>query len=151
MCRFAPIAVLLALAAPAHAQSGNPLIGDWVIVQAVPAPWAAEARHDALAAQGKRRVDTAVSFTAREVASKDRALACKRALYEPTEVPADAIFQGNLPEPNPTAAARRLGFAKGDVRTVDMRCTRGLFSYYFLDRDTALTALDNVIYTLKRK
>ena len=82
--------------------------------------------------------------------SRHKALACKRAEYEPTDYEADAMFQGNLPEPNPTAAALRLGFKKGEIPGVDLKCTSGVYSYHFRDRNTALTALNNVIYTLKR-
>ena len=129
----------------------NSLLGEWTIVEAVPAPWADPTRHAALAAQGKRLIDVTVAFNAKDVVSKHRPFACKRVRYEPTAYPADAIFQGNLPEPNPIGAAARFGFAKGDISGVDLRCTGGLFSYHFRDANTALTALDNVIYTLKRK
>ncbi len=83
--------------------------------------------------------------------SRNKALACRRAEYESTDYEADAMFQGNLPEPNPTAAAVRLGFKKGEVPGVDLKCTTGAYSYHFRDRNTALTALSNVIYTLKRQ
>ena len=127
------------------------LLGDWVIVEAMPAPWADESRLAALAAQGKRLINVEIGFKPSEVVSKHRPFACKRARYEPTDYPADAIFQGNLPEPNPSGAATRLGFPKGEISGVDLRCTGEVFSYHFRDRNTALTAFDNVIYTLKRK
>lgn len=127
------------------------LLGTWEIVDAQPAPWAEESRRAALAAEGKRLIKQAITFAPREVVSRHKALACKRAAYEPTDYEADAIFQGNLPEPNPTAAAVRLGFRKGAIPGVDLKCRSGHFSYHFRDRNTALTALSNVIYTLKRR
>jgi hypothetical protein len=150
---LAPIAMAIAmLLAPAGARAAElSLIGEWIVVAAAPATWTPDQQHAALAARGKRLIGAAVSFKAKAVVSKQRAFACKRASYEPTSYPADAIFQGNLPEPNPAGAAARFGFAKGDISGVDMRCTSGLFSYHFRDPNTALTALDNVIYTLKRK
>ena len=103
-----------------------------------------------LVADGKRLIKQVITFAANEVISRHKALACKRAEYEATDYEADAIFQGNLPEPNPTAAALRLGFKKGEVPGVDLKCRSGAYSYHFRDRNTALTALSNVIYTLKR-
>lgn len=145
------VAAAPAVAAPAAPLDDDALIGDWVIVEAAPAPWADEARHAALAATGKRMLKTEITFKAGEVVSKFRPFACKRARYEATSYEADALFQGNLPEPNPTAAAVRFGFQRGENPGIDLRCTGGLFSYHFRDRNTALTAFDNVIYTLKRK
>ncbi len=143
----------LAVVCPGAPASGAeiPLLGEWVIAEAAPAPWADESRHKALAAEGKRMIGVAVTFKSGEVVSKHRTLSCRRARYEPTTYPADAIFQGNLPEPNPAGAAKRFGFVEGDIPGVDLRCTGGLFSYHFRDRNTALTALSNVIYTLKRR
>lgn len=127
------------------------LIGEWTIVEAVLAPWADESRHAALKTQGKRLIDVTITFTAKDAVSKHKPFACKRARYESTSYPGDAIFQGNLPEPNPAGVAARFGFDKGEISGIDLRCTGGLFSYHFRDPNTALTALDNVIYTLKRK
>jgi hypothetical protein len=151
--RLAPLyAAIALLALPGGAPGADlSLIGEWSIVAAEPAPWADEARHPELAARGKRLIGVVIDFNARTVVSKHKPFACRRARYEPTTYPADAMFQGNLPEPNPAGAAARFGFAKGDIAGVDLRCNTGVFSYHFRDRDTALTALDNVIYTLKRK
>jgi hypothetical protein len=144
------LTLLVAMPSDASAQELS-LFGDWVIVEATPAPWTEESRHAALAAQGKRLINVELTFKANEVVSKHRPFACRRTRYEPTEYPPDAMFQGNLPEPNPAAIAARYGFPKGDIRGVDLRCTGGVFSYHFRDRNTVLTALDNVIYTLKRR
>lgn len=147
---LAAAGMLAALAVPASAQQ-NLLLGTWEIVEAQPAPWVEESRHTAINAAGKRMIGQTVTFAARQVTSKHKALACRRAEYETAEYQADALFQGNLPEPNPTAAAVRLGFKKGDVRTVDLKCSSGPYSYHFRDRDTVMTALGNVIYTMKRQ
>ena len=143
------VAFLIAASGQSAAQ-GISLLGTWEIVEARPAPWVEESKHAPLIAHGKRMIGQTVTFTSREVTSKYKPLACKRAQYENTNYEADAIFQGNLPEPNPTAAAVRLGFKKGETAGVDLRCTSGSYSYHFRDRGTALTALSNVIYTLKR-
>jgi len=144
------IAALLLMVVPAaHAQS-NPLLGTWEFVEAQPAPWVNESQHASLNAQGKRMLKQVITFAPGAVTSKQKWLACKRAEYETTTYEADALFQGNLPEPNPTAAAIRLGFKRGETPGVDLKCTSGVFSYHFRDKNTVLTALSNVIYTLKR-
>jgi len=140
----------LILPAPGHAQQ-QPLIGTWEIVEAQPAPWTPENQHASLTAEGKRLLKQIITFAPNEVISKHKALACRRAQYEPTDYEADAMFQGNLPEPNPTAAAIRLGFKKGEVPGVDLKCTSGAYAYHFRDRNTVLTARSNVIYMLKRQ
>ncbi len=148
--RAALLAIALAVPDGGAAAQDNALLGSWEIVEAQPAPWADEKQRAMLAAEGKRLLNQVVTFAPKEVASRHKALACKRAEYEPTDYEADAIFQGNLPEPNPTAHAIRLGFKKGEIPGVDLKCTTGVYSYHFRDRNTALTALSNVIYTLKR-
>jgi hypothetical protein len=145
------VAALAALAPAGASAQSNALLGTWEIVDAQPAPWTEESQRASLAASGQRLIRQVVTFAPKEVTSRHKPLACKRAQYETTDYEADAIFQGNLPEPNPTAAALRLGFKKGEIPGVDLRCTSGLYSYHFRDRDTALTALSNVIYTLKRQ
>jgi hypothetical protein len=150
--RPALLALCLIAAVPTGAAAqANPLLGTWEIVEAQPAPWAAEDQQAALAAAGKRMLKQVVTFAPREVISKHKALACKRAEYETTSYETDAIFQGNLPEPNPGAVALRFGFKKGEVPGVDLKCRSGAYSYHFRDRNTALTASSNVIYTLKRQ
>jgi hypothetical protein len=151
MTRFS-LALLASIASTsAYAQQQHSLIGTWEIVEAQPAPWTPESQHSSLIAAGKRLLNQVITFGPKEVTSRHKALACKRAEYEPTDYEADAMFQGNLPEPNPTAAAIRLGFKKGEVPGVDLKCTSGAYSYHFRDRNTAMTALSNVIYTLKRQ
>lgn len=142
-------ALVLTAAAPGLAQELS-LIGTWEIVEAQPAPWVEEGKRAAAMAEGKRLLKQVVTFTPKEVVSRHKALACRRAEYEVTDYEADAIFQGNLPEPNPTAHALRLGFKRGEIPGVDLRCSTGVYSYHFRDRNTALTAFSNVIYTMKR-
>jgi len=145
-------AALVCAAVPSAAQPRNiSMIGNWEIVEATPGPWTDEGRRNSLTAEGKRMLKTVITFTSKEMKSSNRALTCKRGvLYETNEIVADALFQGNLPEPNPTAAAARLGF-KGDVPSIDVRCLKALYTFHFRDADTAMFNLSNVIYTLKRQ
>jgi hypothetical protein len=146
------VAVALSLA-PAALAADASILGTWRIVDAVPAPWSPPAAQAALAASGKRMLNTEVIFAPGSVKSKFKPWDCKsKVIYTPNSIEVDALFQGNLPEPNPTAAAARLGFSKGkDVPGVDVRCLKALFTFHFRDPNTALINLDRVIYTLKRQ
>lgn len=149
--RVIAMLVLLAVAPCGAGAQDNALLGTWEIVEAQPAPWTEEGQRAVLVAEGKRLLKQVVTFAPKEVISRHKALACRRAEYQTTDYEADAIFQGNLPEPNPTAAALRLGFKKGEIPGVDLKCRSGAYSYHFRDRNTALTAFNNVIYTLSRR
>jgi hypothetical protein len=146
--------MLLALlgSAPVYA-AGISIFGHWRVVEAQPAPWSAPDERDALAAAGKRMVDTEVTFAPGSVKSKFKPWDCKsKVIYTANSIEVDALFQGNLPEPNPAAAAARLGFPKGGgIAGVDVRCLKALFTFHFRDPDTAMINMGRVIYTLKRQ
>jgi hypothetical protein len=145
-------ALFVALAASATLAADVSIIGRWQITEAAPAPWAPPEHRAALAAAGKRMIDTEVTFAPGSVKSKFKPLDCKsKVLYESSSIEVDALFQGNLPEPNPAAVAARLGFPKGDIPSVDVRCLKALYTFHFRDPNTALINLDRVIYTLKRQ
>jgi hypothetical protein len=128
------------------------IIGKWQIVEAVPAPWTPVDQQAALTAQGKHLLKTEVTFAAGSVTSKFKPFNCKsKVLYEPNAIEVDALFQGNLPEPNPAVAAARLGFPRGDIPGVDVRCLKAQYTFHFRDPNTALINLDRVIYTFKRQ
>jgi hypothetical protein len=142
----------LTVAALQTAAADISIIGKWQIVEAVTAPWAAPGDQAALAAEGKRMLKTEVTFAPGSVVSKFKPFNCKsKVLYEVNSIEADALFQGNLPEPNPTAAAARLGFPKGDIPGVDVRCLKAQYTFHFRDADTALININRVIYTFKRQ
>jgi hypothetical protein len=132
--------------------AGISILGTWRIVEAVPAPWVKPQEQAGLAAAGKRMLNTEVTFVPGAVKSKFKPFDCKsKVLYDANSIEVDALFQGNLPEPNPAAAAARLGFAKGDIPGVDVRCLKALHTFHFRDPNTALINLDRVIYTFKRQ
>ncbi len=146
---------LLVLAASWHGAlaqgAGTPsLLGRWDIVQAVLAPWVGDAgavRESDVRKLLKQRV----VFSEKSVSSHVPTLNCSDASYAPTRLPPAGLFQGGLPEPNQAAFAKAIGFSDGNVPGVDLACSTGLFSFHFRNRDTALLALDNVIYTLQRR
>jgi len=128
------------------------IIGKWQIVEAVVAPWAPPGEQAALAAEGKRMLKTEVTFAPGSVKSKFKPFSCKsKVLYEANSIEVDALFQGNLPEPNPAAVAARMGFPRGDIPSVDVKCINAKFTFHFRDKDTALINLNRVIYTFKRQ
>jgi hypothetical protein len=142
----------LVMIGPEAMAAGVSILGKWQIVEAVPAPWSRPEEQAALAAAGKRLLNTEVTFAPGSVKSKFKPFDCKsKVLYESNTIEVDALFQGNLPEPNPAAAAARLGFPKGDIPSMDVRCLKALHTFHFRDADTALINLDRVIYTLKRQ
>ncbi len=150
-----PVLILAALAwlvaSPDPGAAEASLLGQWEIVDAAPAPWVAEDQRAAAAARGKRLLKTLIVFKAKEVTSKVKGLGCRRAEYQASEYPLDALFRGALPEPNQERVALNMGFKRGgDVPSVDLRCTTGQFTYHFRDPKTLLYAFDNVIYTLQR-
>ncbi len=151
-CRAALALTTLVMFGPNATAAGVSILGKWQIVEAVPAPWSRPGEQAALAVAGKRLLNTEVQFAPGTVKSKFKPFDCKsKVLYETNTIEVDALFQGNLPEPNPAAAAIRLGFPKGDIPSVDVRCLKALHTFHFRDRDTALINLDRVIYTLKRR
>jgi len=151
-CRTALAFAVLVGFAPDVNAAGVSILGTWHIVEAVPAPWSKPESQAALAAAGKRLINTEVTFAKGSVKSKFKPFDCKsRVLYETNSIQVDALFQGNLPEPNPAAAAARLGFPKGEIPSVDVRCLKALHTFHFRDPDTALFNYDRVIYTLKRQ
>jgi hypothetical protein len=130
----------------------NPLLGRWQIASAAVAPWIAPDKiHTMIKETDVRRfVKQRITFEADSVKSRDPIFACKGATYEPTRIPPEGLFQGGLPAPQ-GEIARALGLPDGPSPGVDVACPNSRFSYHLRDKDTALFALDNVIYTLKRR
>ncbi len=152
VCHTVLACAALAVWAPDAMAANESILGNWQIVEAVAAPWSRPQEQAALAAASKRLLNTVVTFAPSSVKSKFKPFDCKsKVIYTPNSIEVDALFQGNLPEPNPAAAATRLGFPKGDIPSVDVRCLKALHTFHFRDPNTALINLDRVIYTLKRQ
>jgi hypothetical protein len=151
--RSLALAIVAMGLAPAIAQCADiSILGQWRIVEAQPAPWSPPDEQAALTAAGKRMIDTEVTFARGSVKSKFKQWDCKsKVIYTANSIEVDALFQGNLPEPNPAAAAVRLGFPRRDIPGVDVRCLKALFTFHFRDPDTAMININKVIYTLKRQ
>jgi len=145
-------AAILVWPAPDAPAADVSILGTWQFVEAVPAPWSKPEDRAALEAEGKHMLQTEVTFAKGSVKSKFKLFDCKsKVIYTANSIAVDALFQGNLPEPNPTAAAARLGFPKGDIPGIDVRCLKALHTFHFRDADTALININRVIYTLRRR
>jgi hypothetical protein len=145
--------VLLGLAAatPLCALAAeNPLLGKWQVTEAAIAPWAKDKR-TTQTAETRKLMNMQITFSAKAVKSDYPTLACSDAVFDIRSDPPDVLFQGSLPEPNQGKVAESLGFPRGDVPGVEVNCSSGDFPFHFRDKDTVLFALNNFIYTLKRR
>lgn len=150
---FMPIArAAEAPAPPQEANPAHPIFGAWTVARFEIAPWVmnGEDRKE-LDADGRAHLQLKIEFAPHEVMSKDPILGCTAATYEPTNYPPEAVFQGNLPEPDQQKIALALGFPEGEIAGFDLDCSTGLFSYHFANADTLLFALSDVVYWLARQ
>ena len=142
-------ALILALAAaPIQAREMRiPFYGVWMISQARPAPWVDPATAtDPYLSQGLVRRKVIFLWDAIDAPPP---LGCDRPDYHMVEVPPEGLFQGNLTQP--ILQAQALGFRAGaPVTTLQTDC-EGAIDFHFVDYATAMFALDNVIYTLRRR
>ncbi|MBV6489322.1 MAG: hypothetical protein KJZ73_14300 [Pseudorhodoplanes sp.] len=148
------LAVLLVagsdLRAETTARAHHALTGHWGVARAEPAPWLSGEAAAALKGQSDPLIDQRVSFSSTAMSSRYPVLNCSDAEFSATRMPPEGLFQGNLPG-HPAKFAKRLGFKDGEIDGVDVTCSAGAFSFHFIDRNTALFALDNVIYRLRRR
>jgi hypothetical protein len=122
-----------------------PILGRWLIASAQPAPWSVPG-DPATAPFDAHLVGKSIVY-ARTRITGPRLLACSRANYEWQQVPPEGLFQGGLTAPSPQAQA--LGFGTATIATLQTGCA-GAIDFHFVNRSTALFALDNMIYTLRR-
>jgi hypothetical protein len=125
--------------------------GRWEVTQAAIAPWVGDKVALVRESEVRKLLKQRITFSARAAASQYPALNCSEATYETTRLPAAGLFQGALPDPHQATFAKAIGFPSGEISGFDMACPNARFSFHFRDRDTLLFALDNVIYTLKRR
>ena len=142
-------AMALGLASvPAHARDIDiPFFGLWMITKATPAPWSDPAhRTDPFLAQ--RWVGKKVIFLL-DAIDAPPPLGCDVPDYRTVEVPPKGLFYGNLT--SPVIQAQALGFPAGaPVMTLQTDCEDPI-DFHFVNLTTAMFALDDVIYTLRRR
>ena len=150
-CALSLLMGVLLLGAPAHAED-YPIIGDWIIDNAIVAPWVGpNADMAKLASLSRTHLNMIVSFLPGRVVANDPKLACAEADYERTLFPPELIFQASLPDPDQVEIAAGLGFPSGNIPGFDVDCGSSVQSYHFANRDILLFALEDIIYTMDRQ
>lgn len=133
------LALLLWLAQPAKAD--EPL-RQWRIIMDKAAPWAVDAHADP-DLLGRRLTVSAAEFAGLGDWH------CGQVLTTPTQMPAEGLFQGNLPMPA-EAVARALGFPSFPVAGFSLQCDAGLFEFHRLDDESWMLAWNNRLLTLSQ-
>jgi hypothetical protein len=124
--------------------------GSWAVTGAQPAPWVDGS------AQNQADVDPAIrdgTFTFKnDSVEGPEPFNCKQVQYIVQEVGPDYLFEGGLTDPVKQAAA--LGFTSQKIVSLSMGCVSNdadiEMDFDLIDHDTAVFALDNVIYKMVR-
>lgn len=132
---------LFCCASPARAQ--GTFAGAWTIAEWSVAPWVSDAER-ARIKPNANVLNHSLIFTAKHVVGPDL-LSCDTPKYETVSSPFEGLFEGGLLKPKTDGPA--LGF-KAPVKTLRPACD---FDFHLKDPNTAMFALDNVLYTMKRK
>lgn len=141
------IAILAFFSSPAFAGSRTPdYLGTWVITGSTPAPWI-KSDAELFELERSNLLGRTILFTRKNVVAP-APMGCKDPQYHISRYPAEALFQGGLTDPTPQAAA--LGFDGNSIPTLVTEC-EGFLDYHFINRDTAMFALNNALYRMKRK
>jgi len=146
-----PIATTMPEAAPAPDNSAEiaPFLGHWRQSAVVIAPWW-DGKGDRPEPDPEFALkDTVLTATS---SSGPGIVNCESAVYSPTSLPLDRLFEGSLKDPVNDAA--KLGVKGSDIPSLLQGCkssTGGLeLLFHLTDPDTLMLALDNTIYTLTR-
>lgn len=139
------LALAVLIAQPAWAADPD-YRGTWVIAEARPAPWIGSEAE--LFPDEKRRLIGAKVTYGQTSIDGPAPLACDKPVYEMLDVPPEGLFQGGLALPAEQAQA--LGFRSRTIPTLQTGC-EGWIDFHFVDGRTALFALNNMIYTLRKQ
>ncbi|MEO7998800.1 MAG: hypothetical protein ABI852_15225 [Gemmatimonadaceae bacterium] len=134
-------AALFGYATTAHAQ--GTFAGAWTIAEWSVAPWVPDAER-ARIKPNDNVLNHSLIFTAKHVVGPEL-LSCDTPKYQTISSPIEGLFEGGLLKPKTDGVA--LGF-KAPVKTLRPACD---FDFHLKDANTAMFALDNVLYTMKRK
>jgi hypothetical protein len=140
--------LFLLCARPAAAQDA--FAGSWAVTDAQPAPWVDGS------AQNQPNIDPAIrhgKFTfKKDSVDGPKPFNCKKVQYTLSEVGPDYLFEGGLTDPVKQAAA--LGFKSQKIKSLNMGCVSNdadiEMDFDLIDHDTAVFALNNVIYKMVR-
>jgi hypothetical protein len=149
-CAVVVAGLCLWLLSPSLALAQDVFAGTWVVSDAQPAPWV-----DGTAGTHPD-IDETVShgkFTFRtDSVEGPPPFNCQQVQYTVQEVGPDYLFEGGLTDPAAQAAA--LGFTSDKIVSLSMGCISNdadiEMDFDLIDRDTAVFALNNVIYRMVR-
>jgi hypothetical protein len=144
---FAALALGAVAASPAVAAPRAPsYLGTWLIAGAQPAPWVVPG-DPSTQPYDAQLVGKTIVYEKRRIVAPNP-LACEKPNYAIKNPPPEGLFQGGLTAPAAQAAA--LGFRGRTIRTLETGC-EGWFEFHFVDASTAMFALDNMVYTIRRQ
>jgi hypothetical protein len=146
--------VALGTATLVAAHAAEPFyMGTWRFVTAAMAPWGYPTRLQD-SADKARLIGKTVTLRSKEIAGP-QPFACKGPQYQVSDFTADKLFQGAFEEMqtrdksiDPDKMAAALGFKAAPVKTLETGCE---IDFHFIDASTAQIAIDDYIYTLKKR
>ena len=135
-------------AGPASAQEA--FAGSWDVFNVHAAPWV-DANVDTKPYLNEEIARGRITFMADSVQGPGF-LNCDKAHFEIMKVPPEYLFQGGLTDA--PRQAKELGFTNGEILQLSMSCISDdadiSMDFDLIDQDTAVFALDNMIYRMKR-
>jgi hypothetical protein len=157
LLRGAGLAALLCAASFSGAKAEDAFyLGQWKIIGAAPAPWI-KSDAELFPDEMKSLVGQTITLTSDAIDGPD-GFPCREPKYEVIEGGPDMLFQGALGEMqsqnasnDPQKLAEQAGFTGAKYRTVLTGCEFAVDFSFGADQDTAMFALDNAVYTLKRQ
>jgi hypothetical protein len=143
--------IAASVSAPAVAQER--FAGDWVVANAVVAPWASDPKDPTDQADAKRILGKRLAI-GKGFLRAPEPLGCAKPTYALRDATADTLFEGSLntdganKPTDPEAAARALGITQKTVRGMTASCSE--VEFLLIDPDTMLFGLNNRVFTAKR-
>jgi hypothetical protein len=155
--RIAALTVILCAASLSGAKAEDAFyLGQWKITGAAPGPW--------IKSDAELFPDEMKSLVGQTITLKSDAIEgpggfpCKGPKYEVMQGGPDMLFQGAFGEMqaanaqnDPQKLAEQVGFSGKQYRTVMTGCEFAVDFSFGADNDTAMFALDNAVYMLKRQ
>lgn len=125
--------------------------GGWTVIDAQPAPWIKETAERSRIRADPKMSHAQISFLPNRI-DGPQPVACRDPHYQVVQAPLVDLFEGGLDDPDrgmtdPQGVAATLGFRGPTSTTLQSGCE---LEFHMVDENTALFALNNIIYTLRR-